>query len=99
MQHEHSLAQTHRVHRPERIASVVRHDFQHSWSKPLERLRGHVLLTALRKVQGVPDFILHTGWERPEHPESVPKPNDRLDRRSSHSVQYAISSMTEQRGR
>src|SRR5688500_10819265 len=58
VQHEHSLAQAHRVHGSERIAPKVRHNLQHVWAQALERLRGHVLLTSLRQVQGIPDFIL-----------------------------------------
>lgn len=74
---------------------MVRHNFQHAWAQALERLRGHVFLTPLRQVQRIPDFILHTGWERPERPESIAKPHHRLDGRSAHSVEYAISSMAD----
>ena len=72
---------------------MVRHDFQHARAQTLERLRGQVLLTPLRQVERVPDFVLHTGWERPKRPESIAKPHYRLDRRSGHRYEYAISGM------
>ncbi len=77
MQHEYRFLEFNRVNGPVRAVTTIRDGFQNSraTSKNLGRL---VLVTALRKVQGMTEKLANGHQQRHQVPLATPYPHQRL---------------------